>query len=354
MDDGTTPDLIINPHCLIAGTRIEMSDGTTKRIEDIFDKDLEIATVDPVTLEKSVTRYKDGFRVFSDEVMKVITSTGHIVCCTRDHLLLTVGPLGQHWKKASELVLDADRLFVKKGDIWNASRVIGKESLVPQYVYDFTTISGNHSFVANDIVSHNCIPSRMTINQLIETLANGLVVHTGVRHDATPFSESSTDIVPKIREALKSAGLNPDGMQKLRNGFTGEEIDSEIFMGLTHYQRLKHMVRDKVHARAHGDLQVLTRQPLEGRSRDGGMRSGEMERDCLLGHGAVQFLQEKLLDLSDYFEIDVCQGCYKISNKDCCLFCGGDDIVPVKLPYACKLLFHELMAMGLRIDIIPD
>ena len=171
---------------------------------------------------------------------------------------------------------------------------------------------------------------------------------------STPFTNSSTDVVPKIRETLSKIGMNPNGTRKLYNGFTGQEIQADIYMGLTMYQRLKHMVKDKVHARAHGDLQVLTRQPLEGRSREGGMRSGEMERDCLLGHGAVQFLQEKLLKLSDYFEVDICKSCHKISNADCCTFCGGDDIVPVKIPYACKLLFHELMAMGLRIDILPD
>lgn len=221
-------------------------------------------------------------------------------------------------------------------------------------VYDFTTRSKNHCFIANGLVSHNCIPSRMTINQLIESLANWGVIATGQRADATAFSNGSTNIVPSLRKQLIGLGLNPNGTKKLINGYNGKMIQAEIFMGPTYYQKLKHMVADKMHARAHGDLQVLTRQPLEGRARDGGMRAGEMERDCLIGHGASSFLKEKLLDLSDYFEVDVCKDCNKISNSKGCRFCGSDDIVPVQIPYACKLLFHELMTLGLRIDITPD
>ena len=118
----------------------------------------------------------------------------------------------------------------------------------------------------------------MTINQLIEALGSLLTTVTGERRDATSYSQSSTGIVAKIQEELRSKGLNPNGLYKMRNGFTGEQMDAEIYMGPTYYQRLKHMVSDKMHARAHGDVQVLTRQPLEGRSRDGGLRFGEMEK----------------------------------------------------------------------------
>ena len=155
------------------------------------------------------------------------------------------------------------------------------------------------------------------------------------------------------KELLK-IGYEQHGNELLYNGLTGEQIETSIFMGPCFYQRLKHMVDEKVHARAHGDLQVLTRQPLEGRSREGGMRAGEMERDCLLGHGASAFLGEKLLELSDYFEVDVCRRCNKFSNDDTCRICGADDIARIKMPYACKLLFHELQAMSLKIGIIPE
>ena len=224
----------------------------------------------------------------------------------------------------------------------------------PEPVYDFTTSSENHSFIANSFVSHNCIPSRMTINQLIESLGSMLTTIDGERRDATAFTSNSTNIVDKIQEELLRAGLNPNGECRMRNGFTGDMMDAHIFMGPTYYQRLKHMVKDKMHARAHGDCQVLTRQPLEGRSRDGGLRFGEMERDASLAHGTAAFLKERLLEMSDYFEVDVCTDCRQISKAGQCMFCGKDNIVRVQLPYACKLLFHELQSMCLKIDLLTE
>ena len=226
--------------------------------------------------------------------------------------------------------------------------------ILPEKVYDFTTVSDNHSFIANSFVSHNCIPSRMTINQLIESLGSLLTTIDGERRDATAFTKNSTNIVDKIRKQLLNVGLNPNGHYRMRNGFTGDMMDAQIFMGPTYYQRLKHMVKDKIHARAHGDCQVLTRQPLEGRSRDGGLRFGEMERDASLAHGSAAFLKERLLEMSDYFEVDVCTSCKQISKAEQCMFCGKDNIVRVQLPYACKLLFHELQSMCLKIDLLTE
>ena len=194
----------------------------------------------------------------------------------------------------------------------------------------------------------------MTINQLIESLGSMLTTIDGERRDATAFTKNSTNIVDKIQEELLRAGLNPNGECRMRNGFTGDMMDAHIFMGPTYYQRLKHMVKDKMHARAHGDCQVLTRQPLEGRSRDGGLRFGEMERDASLAHGTAAFLKERLLEMSDYFEVDVCTDCRQISKAGQCMFCGKDNIVRVQLPYACKLLFHELQSMCLKIDLLTE
>lgn len=204
------------------------------------------------------------------------------------------------------------------------------------------------------MINPHCIPSRMTINQIIESFGSLLTIVSGQKADATAFSEASDNAAIRIKTALEERGLDSTGTTKLVNGHTGEDFKSVIFVGNTYYQRLKHMVDEKVHARAHGDLQVLTRQPLEGRSREGGMRAGEMERDCLLGHGASAFLGEKLLELSDYFEMDICRACKTPSNPDSCTICGTDDIAKVKIPYACKLLFHELEAMSLKVGIVPE
>jgi len=144
----------------------------------------------------------------------------------------------------------------------------------PRLVYDFATTSENHSFVANSIVVHNCMPSRMTVNQLIECALGKECAISGTYGDATPFTEESTNVadklVDRVSEKMKTYGFEAHGWETLRNGMTGEIIHARVFMGPTYYQRLKHMVDDKMHARATGHVTMLTRQPLEGRSRDGG------------------------------------------------------------------------------------
>ena len=131
-------------------------------------------------------------------------------------------------------------------------------------------------------------------------------------------------------------------------------------MGPTYYQRLKHMVDDKIHSRARGQVQMLTRQPTEGRSRGGGLRFGEMERDCMISHGSAIFLKDRLVDQSDAFEVFVCDLCgfLAIGNRKQNIFeCKNCDnsvsISLIRIPYACKLLFQELMAMSISPRIIP-
>ena len=138
------------------------------------------------------------------------------------------------------------------------------------------------------------------------------------------------------------------------NGRNGKKFDAKLFIGPTYYQRLKHMSKDKLHARATGPLQLLTRQPPEGRKRDGGFRFGEMERDCMLGHAAMGFLKEKMFDCSDKYAFYVCDECGRIANCNParnifeCLACkDSTSFSQVQCPYSCKLFFQELMSMGI-------
>ena len=211
------------------------------------------------------------------------------------------------------------------------------------------------------IINPHCIPSRMTVNQLMECVLGKACAIGGMYGDATPFTDSSkNDAANRICDLLAKVGMkennsyNRTGWEQMYSGFTGEPIKARVFMGPTYYQRLKHMVSDKMHARAQGHVTTLTRQPLEGRSRDGGLRFGEMERDCMIAHGTSRFLKERLFDCSDPYQIIVCNKCGMITaSKDECFACREDKVTSCNMPYAAKLLCQELMAMGIKVSIKP-
>ncbi|KAG5860186.1 DNA-directed RNA polymerase subunit B [Encephalitozoon hellem] len=203
--------------------------------------------------------------------------------------------------------------------------------------------------VPDIIINPHAIPSRMTIGHLIECLLGKVSAMSGEEGDATPFSGMS---VNEISARLKSYGFQQRGLEVMYNGMTGRKLRAQIFFGPTYYQRLKHMVDDKIHARARGPLQILTRQPVEGRSRDGGLRFGEMERDCIISHGASAFLKERLMDVSDAYSCYVCNLCGLLamggSKVNECKGCNNTTNVSiVEIPYAFKLLIQELMGMNI-------
>ncbi|KAH9880784.1 DNA-dependent RNA polymerase II [Plenodomus lingam] len=156
------------------------------------------------------------------------------------------------------------------------------------------------------IINPHAIPSRMTIAHLVECLLSKVGAIEGREGDATPFTDITVD---QISEILESKGYQKRGFEIMYNGHTGKKMRTQIFLGPTYYQRLRHMVDDKIHARARGPLQILTRQPVEGRARDGGLRFGEMERDCMIAHGAAAFLKERLFTVSDAYTVHVCDIC---------------------------------------------
>ncbi|KAJ3360468.1 DNA-dependent RNA polymerase II, partial [Kappamyces sp. JEL0680] len=208
------------------------------------------------------------------------------------------------------------------------------------------------------IINPHAIPSRMTIGHLVECLLSKVSAFTGKEGDATPFTSVT---VEEISKALFSHGFQSRGFEVLYNGHTGKKLNAQIYTGPTYYQRLKHMVDDKIHSRARGPVQILTRQPVEGRSRDGGLRFGEMERDCMISHGAANFLKERLFDASDAYRIHVCDLCglmaiahLKKNSFECRVCKNKTQISQIHLPYACKLLFQELMAMNISPRLMVD
>jgi DNA-directed RNA polymerase III subunit RPC2 len=201
--------------------------------------------------------------------------------------------------------------------------------------------------VPDMVMNPHGFPSRMTVGKMIELCAGKAGVLDGERRYGSAFGG---DPVAACSAALVTAGYHYAGKEFLTSGITGEPLRSYIFFGPMYYQKLKHMVLDKMHARARGPRAVLTRQPTEGRSRDGGLRLGEMERDCLIGYGTAMLLQERLMISSDAFNADVCGNCGLLGSAGWCQFCRtGEHMAVVRMPYAAKLLFQELTAM----NIIP-
>ena len=199
------------------------------------------------------------------------------------------------------------------------------------------------------IMNPHAVPSRMTIAQLMENIFGKIGVQRGTLGDGTPYDHLK---VADLKKHMMDLGYHPYGNEILYNGQTGEMMQAEIFMGPTFYQRLKHMVIDKKHSRGKGPIVSLTRQPCEGRSRDGGLRVGEMERDCLLSHGAAAFTKERLMDVSDPFPTGICKTCgtLAITNEEECIYscgtCGNKtEFIQKTIPYAMKLWMQELEAM---------
>eukprot|EP01070_Trichotokara_eunicae_P004727 Trichotokara_eunicae@DN412_c0_g1_i1.p1 len=151
----------------------------------------------------------------------------------------------------------------------------------------------------------------------------------------------------EIGSILMQKGFHYSGKEYLQSGITGEALETYVFVGPIYYQKLKHMVQDKMHARGRGPRQILTRQPTEGRSKQGGLRLGEMERDCLVAYGGSNLLMERLMLSSDVHEATVCGTCGLIGFNGWCTYCKGDENThTVKMPYACKLLFQEMQTMN--------
>jgi DNA-directed RNA polymerase II subunit RPB2 len=208
------------------------------------------------------------------------------------------------------------------------------------------------------IINPHAIPSRMTIGQLKETVLGKVLVELGLFGDGTSFGQFD---VKDICSELLNLGYEAHGNELMCNGLTGEQLECSIFMGPVFYQRLKHMVNDKSHSRSIGPMVNLTRQPAEGRSRDGGLRFGEMERDCMVSHGAARFTRGRIYDASDKYSVFTCKKCGLIAayNDEIhihhCKTCDNRvDFAYVEIPYSCKLLFQELNTMNIAPRIMTE
>lgn len=205
----------------------------------------------------------------------------------------------------------------------------------------------NDAGICPDIIMNpHGFPSRMTVGKMLELVSGKAGILRGGHEFGTAFGGSK---VEDMGDILISHGFSYSGKDYLTSGITGEPLPAYVFMGPIYYQKLKHMVQDKMHSRATGPRAILTRQPTEGRSRQGGLRLGEMERDCLIAYGASQLLLERLMLSSDAHEVDVCEKCGMMGYQNWCQSCESSrGVVRMTMPYAAKLLIQELLSMNVK------
>jgi len=200
------------------------------------------------------------------------------------------------------------------------------------------------------LINPHAFPSRMTVGMMMESVCGKAASFRGKRFDGSAFVGEKMDEVKKVMDAHD---FKYSGKEIMYDGRTGKAFPVDVFIGVVYYQKLHHMVADKIHARARGQVQMLTKQPTEGRARGGGLRFGEMERDCLIAYGASMILKDRLLDESDKSDIFVCERCGLVAYHDVkqrkyvCRVCGDKaKVSSVSVAYAFKLLLQEMQSLN--------
>ncbi|MBI2583699.1 MAG: DNA-directed RNA polymerase subunit B [Candidatus Aenigmarchaeota archaeon] len=350
---GIERDEIKIPDKSVSGYRTEESYGNLAE-DGIINREVEVKAGDVIVGRISPLRFfgpqESSFMMGIENRRETSTVVRYGEEGIVDNVILTETISGERIVK---VVVRNDRV-PELGDKF-ASRhgqkgIIGL--IVPEEDMPFTS----DGIVPDVILNTHAIPSRMTIGQLIEIIAGKVGALTGSFVDVTPFVASTSESA--LRKTLENLGFSDDGKETMYDGITGQQFEAQILVGPCYFQKLHHMVADKIHARARGPVTLLTKQPTAGRSKQGGLRLGEMEKDCLIAHGTALLLKERFS--SDSSKLPVCNSCGliavddKIRGRVHCPVCKKTSVSYVQMSYAFKLMLDELKCMGVLPRIVTE
>jgi DNA-directed RNA polymerase subunit B len=328
-------------------------DGIVEEEMEVNEGDIVIGKVSPPRFLEEQTAFGAGIDKSRDNSVKLKAGESGVV----DNVMVT------ETSGATKIVKVVVRseMFPEHGDKMGSRHaqkgVIG--SIIPQEEMPFTS-SG---IVPDLLLNPMGLPNRMTAGHILEMLGAKATCVNGIIGDGTPFARKGNDLIKEYGDVLERSGYDRYGNEMLYDGRTGRRLKSEIFIGPVYYFRLSQMTKLKLQVRSRGPVQILTRQPTEGKPRSGGIRFEEMQRDALVGHGASILLKDRMLDQSDKDSVWICRECGdtgymdRVKNVPVCPMCGGTSkLESVEISYAFKLLLDELKSMHIlaRINLKSD
>jgi len=339
MDEISIPDKDVKGYKSEKDYRLLEDDGIVYQEAKVREEDVIIGKTSPPRFLSSLDEYSLASNIRRESSISLKHGEEGVI----DFVLLTENEEGNKLVQVrirNQMIPEIGDKFTSR---YSQKGIIGL--IVPETDMPFSS-----SGVLPDLIfSPHSVPSRMTIGHLLELIGGKVGALSGRYINGTTFDAEPEEV---LRKELLDLGFNDAGLETMYNGLTGEMMQMRIFVGNMYYLKLKHLVANKIQSRARGPIQLLTRQPTEGRAKEGGLRLGEMEKDTLVAHGASLLLKERFD--SDKTVVPVCEGCGiiaiydAIKEKKYCPICGDNvDVSDIEISYAFKLILDEFKSLGI-------